>query len=149
MAIAIEIAGHDSLYRRDLRDPRQRLEAIGSIGLAEENPAAEFRGREALRPRESVLPEYFRERSPRIIVILRIAFQERRKHRSQVTQRAPGIEAVPLVVRFDELGGTVALEVTGEDQRRVGGVGMILRVQSHIADHVVGSAVTVEVRRRK
>ena len=149
MAIAIEIAGHDSLHRRDLRDSRQRLEAVGAVGLAEEDAAAQLRRREALRFRQFVLAENLRERSPRIIVILRIAFQERRKHRSQVTQRAPGIEAVPLVVRFDELGGTVALEVTGEDQRRVGGVGMILRVQSHITDHVVGPAVTVEVRRCK
>jgi len=44
MPFATEIAGHDAIGRSDLRDPRQRLETVAAVRLAEKHSAAEFRG---------------------------------------------------------------------------------------------------------
>ena len=62
VAVAVEIAGDDTLQRRDLREARQRFEAIGAVRLAEEHAAAKFRGGEALGGGQLVLAENFPER---------------------------------------------------------------------------------------
>ena len=69
-------------------------------------------------------------------------------HGPQIAARAPRVNAAAFVMGFDELEGAVAFEVTRVQQRRVSGIGVVLRVQAHIAHRVVRPAVAIEIRGR-
>src|SRR5208283_1531097 len=109
MATALKIPGHDALQRRDLGQAGQRLKAVGAIGLAEENPAAQFRGGEAPGGGQPALPDNLAEGGPGKSVVPGEPFQNRRDGGGQTLAAAPGVELVAFVVTFDQLRRTVAL----------------------------------------
>ncbi len=148
MAVAVEVPGDEALQGGDLRQGGQGFEAVRAVGLAQEDPAAQFGGGKAPGLGQLVGPEDLAQGGPGIKIIAGIALEDRGNDRPQFPAAAPWVKLVALVVGLDELGRTPALEVPGEEQRRVGGIGVVLGVQADIADDIVEAAVAVEVRRR-
>lgn len=64
VAVAVKVPGDQPLDRGDLRDPGQRLEPVAAVGLAQEDPAPEFRGRKALRRSDPLLAQNVPKRRP-------------------------------------------------------------------------------------
>ena len=101
VAIAVQIAGDDSLRRRDLSEVRQRFEAESPVRLAQEYSAPKFRGGLALRGRQFFLAENFCQGGPCIGVIGGKAFQYRGNCRAESPPRSPRIEPVAFIVGFN------------------------------------------------
>src|SRR4051812_35207087 len=145
MAVPVEVAGDQAVQRRDLRNARERFKMISAIWLAEEYPAAKFRRCEPVGLREFVLAENFAERCTLILVPSWITFQHRWYRGSHIPKSSPRVEFVSFVVAFDQLIRTITFEITGEQKRRMRGIGAVLCVQPDVADCIVHSPVTIEI----
>ena len=147
-AVAVEVARHQALERGDLREARQRLKPVSSVGLAQEDPAAKLGRGKALGGGEPVLTHEFPQGGPGVKVVLGIAPQDRGNLEAQFLAGAPREQALALVIRLDQRGCAGAGGGDpGEDQRRVLRARAILRVQPDVADHVIRAAVAIEIRR--
>src|SRR4051812_12181757 len=98
VAVAVKIAGDDSLPRCDLGGVRQRFEAETPVRLAQEYSAPKFRGSVALRGCEFFLAQNFNQGGPCIGVIGGQAFQHRGNCRAESPPRPPRIESVAFIV---------------------------------------------------
>src|ERR1035438_4890496 len=127
---------------------RWLFELAGAVGLAQEHAAAELGRGEAAGPGQLLLAHDLAEIGPGIGVVRRKTLQDRGQGGSEVAAAAPGVEYASLIVPLDELLRAPVLEVAVEEQRRVGGIGGVSRVQADIADDVVDPPVPVEVRGR-
>ena len=94
-AVAVQVAGDESLERGNLRDPRQRLEPERAVGLAEERAAAKLRRREPPRCGEVRLAENFTERRAGIVVVPRVVLEHRGDHGAEVPAGAARVDAFP------------------------------------------------------
>ena len=147
VAVAVEIARDDPLQRRDLGELRQRGKAESPVRLAQEYPAPKFRGGVALGLRQFFVAENLTQGGSRIAVVAGKAFQHRGNGGAEILPGSPRIEPVAFIVGFDQLLGAIALEITGEQQRGMAGVGPVLGVQAEIAHDIIDPAIFVEIRR--
>ena len=90
VAVAVEIPGDQTLQRRDLRQAGQGCEAVGAVGLAQEDAAAKLGCRKTPGVSQLRLPENLVHRGPCVILVAGIALQDRGNRGGQTAAAAPG-----------------------------------------------------------